>query len=216
MATPQRLETQSSPSQLLVPQCLSTDFHPDALVDIYKPKVNIAIWQRTLDKNIRHYANHLMTMSPNWRTRFIQQPQLIAQQLERELPLLESRAAFIKNVAEVVDMFSCLFDLEHVGFRMAVLSSAMCPKFHVDRVPCRLITTYAGAGTQWHPNDDVERLANAGVNVLQNVNPRNLNTGDVALLKGEAWEGNEGLGLVHRSPCASPSHSRLVLTLDFA
>jgi len=42
-----------------------------------------------------------------------------------------------------------------------------------------------------------------------------LSTGDVALLKGESWLGNEGGGLVHRSPGLSNKKKRLLLTLDF-
>ena len=43
-----------------------------------------------------------------------------------------------------------------------------------------------------------------------------LAAGDVALLKGESWEGNEGAGLVHRSPAVKSGQQRLLLTLDFA
>ena len=43
-----------------------------------------------------------------------------------------------------------------------------------------------------------------------------LETGAVALLKGEFWEGNEGCGLVHRSPRIEDKSRRLLLTLDFA
>jgi len=39
---------------------------------------------------------------------------------------------------------------------------------------------------------------------------------DVALLKGELWEGNEKAGLVHRSPAVPADHRRLLLTLDFS
>ena len=41
-----------------------------------------------------------------------------------------------------------------------------------------------------------------------------LESGDVALLKGELWPDNEGLGLVHRSPNASDENKRLLLSLD--
>lgn len=44
---------------------------------------------------------------------------------------------------------------------------------------------------------------------------RQLNAGDVALLKGESWVGNEGGGLIHRSPHISSQTRRLLLTLDF-
>jgi hypothetical protein len=40
-----------------------------------------------------------------------------------------------------------------------------------------------------------------------------LQAGDVALLKGENWQGNEGAGLVHRSP--SGQQGRLLLSLDW-
>jgi hypothetical protein len=42
-----------------------------------------------------------------------------------------------------------LFDLENVGVRLNVLAKTLCPRFHADKVPCRLITTYAGKGTEW-------------------------------------------------------------------
>lgn len=194
---------------------MASDDHPSALTDIYQPNVTIAIWQRQLNARITDYANHVMAVSPCWQTRFIQKPHKIAEQLERELPLSDNRQAFIDDVTLVADMFSCLFELEQVGLRMSVLSQAMCPKFHVDRVPCRLITVYAGAGTEWHPPEHVERLDNARVNPLPTAVHKTLGVGDVALLKGEVWEGNEGRGLVHRSPNATETTRRLVLTLDF-
>lgn len=42
-----------------------------------------------------------------------------------------------------------------------------------------------------------------------------LSCGDVALLKGELWEGNQNAGLVHRSPSVDQGQNRLLLTLDF-
>jgi len=35
------------------------------------------------------------------------------------------------------------------GTRITTLDRAMCPRFHVDRVPVRLIVTWGGPGTQW-------------------------------------------------------------------
>jgi len=194
----------------------ASDFHPSALAEIYKPDVTIAIWQRQLSNDIKAYAQHLISVSPHWQTRVIQHPHKIAEQLERELPLAATRQAFIADVALVVDMFSCLFELDTVGVRMAVLNTAMCPKFHVDRVPCRLICTYAGAGTLWHSPQNVERLEGLAVSPRPEASPKSLALGDVALLKGETWEGNERNGLVHCSPSTAIQGPRLVLTLDFA
>ena len=195
-------------------QSMRTDLYPSALTDIFQPNVNIAIWQRRLESNVTDYAQYLMTEAPNLRARFIEEPQKIAEQLELKLPLTDNRQAFIDDVVLMVDMFSCLFDLQQVGLRIAILRTAMCPNFHVDRVPCRMICTYAGAGTQWHLPEQVQRLSDGKISILPQAIPKNLHVGDVGILKGEAWEGNEGRGLVHRSPPASDITPRIVLTLD--
>ena len=42
-----------------------------------------------------------------------------------------------------------------------------------------------------------------------------LDTGHVALLKGESWQGNDGAGIVHRSPYKESNYQRLYMTIDF-
>lgn len=78
----------------------------------------------------------------------------------------------------------------------------MCPRFHVDHVPARLICTYAGPGSEWLTAPDAVQV-------------EQLSTGYVAVLKGERWLGNEGHGLVHRSPAVPAGQRRLMLTLDW-
>jgi hypothetical protein len=46
-------------------------------------------------------------------------------------------------------------------------------------------------------------------------NIQRLQAGEVAILKGEKWLGNEGAGLVHRSPMTAPGERRLLLSLDW-
>lgn len=203
-------------AQVLATDISKSDFHPSALSDIYQDETSLAVWKRQLDTSVSSYANQLLAQPSCYQTRLIISPSGIAQQLEKELPLNKYRENFIDDIVLVSDMFSCLFDLKSVGLRLAVLNTAMCPKFHVDRVPARLISTYAGKGTQWHSHEQVERFDNGTLQPRPNTTPNSLNTGDVALLKGEAWIGNEGRGLVHRSPSASDCTRRLVLTLDFA
>ncbi len=122
-------------------------------------------------------------------------------------------------------MFSCLFELQNIGLRLTPLTNSMCPRFHVDRVPCRLITTYVGTGTEWLPHELVDRSklgigsngrsdAESGLYTSPNA-IQQLKHSDVALLKGESWDGNEGAGLVHRSPTVETGKPRLLFTLDF-
>ena len=88
----------------------------------------------------------------------------------------------------------------------------MCPRFHVDNVPLRLLTTYAGPGSEWLREDQSPRRE-----LLTSLPPvdniQHLSVGEVAVLKGEKWQGNEGAGLVHRSP--SGQQGRLLLSLDW-
>ena len=131
-----------------------------------------------------------------------------------------------ENIAELVEMLCCLFELKRVGLRLTVLNRAMCPKFHIDRIPCRLVTTYQGIATEWLPHQAVDRQklglgsngkldSESGLYKTAN-DIQQLNCGEVALLKGELWEGNENAGLVHRSPALPAGESRLLLTLDFS
>lgn len=90
----------------------------------------------------------------------------------------------------------------------------MCPRFHVDHVPLRLLTTYAGAGSEWLEEGRLDR-ARLQVEHAPVDNIRRLSAGEVAVLKGEKWLGNEGRGLIHRSPLTPAGERRLLLSLDW-
>ncbi|MEY4576416.1 MAG: hypothetical protein RL701_1119 [Pseudomonadota bacterium] len=112
---------------------------------------------------------------------------------------------------------------ELVGYRLACISTAMCPRFHVDKVLVRVVCTLSGCGTEFLASEDVDRswlgVADAGPSdeasgLLRNgPRIRSADPGHVVFLKGEAWPDNHGNGAVHRSPDVSEG-SRLVLTLD--
>ncbi|MEM9622151.1 MAG: DUF1826 domain-containing protein [Pseudomonadota bacterium] len=196
---------------------------PSVLADIYHPENHLTVWQRALDLPYRDSASRLLELKPNVEVTLTMTPDNTAQRLIEALgvPHVEP---LCQDMAEVVDMFCCLFNLRSAGLRLAALSRAMCPRFHVDRVPCRLVTTYSGAATEWLPHDEVDRSklgrAGDGLTDLQaglythEQDVSQLQAGDVALLKGELWEGNLGAGLVHRSPGVPEGTARLVLTLD--
>jgi len=130
-----------------------------------------------------------------------------------------------EDIAELLDIFCRLFDLKQARLSLIILDRTMCPRFHVDTVPCRLITTYQGSATEWLPEYTINRTklgtGNNGLpdevsGIYQNVEDiQHLNNCDVALMKGKLWEGNENAGLVHRSPSIRVGEKRLLLTLDF-
>ena len=77
--------------------------------------------------------------------------------LQKRLPDGPAKVLIVEDATYLVDLFTCLFDLPRVGLRLTHIDRAMCPRFHVDSVPCRLVTTYAGSATQWLPNEIVNR-----------------------------------------------------------
>ncbi len=199
------------------------------LSDIYQEEHNLAIWERTLPPTLLTAIDAFLLSNSTFSCTLAVTPDNALSTVKKALKGAENSVecadALSEDVAELVDMFCCLFDLKQAGVRLTALSHAMCPRFHVDKIPCRLITTYQGIATEWLPHDRVNRAALGGYRnemsdeqsgiYQQTEDIHQLQRGDVALLKGERWEGNENAGLVHRSPSLMPNEKRLLLTLDF-
>ena len=193
------------------------------LSKIYQPDVNLSVWNREIDAELKGEAEALIASDPNFQKSLGMRADEAPAALQSFFPK-QQYDALRADMAWLIDVFSYLFDLRDVGLRLAVLDSAMCPKFHVDKVPCRLITTYTGATTEWLPHDRVNRrflganvpsIVGSEPGICESDDIEILETGAVALLKGESWEGNEGCGLVHRSPSIAEGPKRLLLTIDF-
>ncbi len=197
---------------------------PKVLADIYQEDINIAIWQRTTGERLDDAVEELLAASPQFQTAMAVSPDRAHAQVS-EATGGTAPTELADNIAELVDMFCYLFGLKRAGLRLATLSRAMCPRFHVDRVPCRLVTTYHGVATEWLPHQAVDRSklgpgSNGQSDLASGLfadesDIQRLTCGDVALLKGELWTGNEDAGLVHRSPAVPAGENRLLLTLDF-
>lgn len=197
----------------------------DVLTDIYQEHTNIAIWQRSLAHALIEAANSILDTNPTLQASLVVTPQEANAAVVKALGPTPRAATLSEDIAQLVDMFCCLFDLKRAGLRLTALDRAMCPRFHVDRVPCRLVTTYQGVATEWLPHQAADRsklgIGNQGKPDEQSglfnsaTDIQQLCRGDVALLKGESWEGNQGAGLIHRSPQLPGETRRLLLTLDF-
>ncbi|RZV13524.1 DUF1826 domain-containing protein [Aliarcobacter butzleri] len=198
---------------------MSQDKQPTVLSDIYKEEINIAIWQRQKQFSVKEF----LALNPTFKKEMILTPQDAFSRVSESFNNNMSEVS--EDIAGLVDMFCYLFELKQVGMRLKVLDKAMCPKFHVDKVPCRLVTTYQGTATEWLPYELVDQtklgwgcngLADCESGLYKSESDiQQLNCGDVALIKGTLWEGNENAGLVHRSPELITNEKRLILTLDF-
>lgn len=197
---------------------------PGIFADIYQEQTNIVIWRRYLTEQLKYHVNRFLDSNPSFQVSTIVTGENAFELISKHLDD-DTQVELGKNISRLVEMFCNLFEIERVGLRLASIDRAMCPKFHVDKLPCRLITTFQGVATEWLPHESVDRsklgLGSNGKPDNESgifTNPKDIQRlaiGDVALLKGELWEDNENAGLVHRSPTVPEGQSRLVLTLDF-
>ena len=128
----------------------------------------------------------------------------------------DEHSALLDQIAEASEMLGELLDCERVGIRLETLGAPMCPRFHVDYVPCRMLITLSGAGTEWIPNSYVDWATFADIETMEppvqaNRQVQHFATGNWSLLKGGAWQ-DQFSGVVHRSPHGVGQ--RLLLSLD--
>lgn len=195
---------------------------PAILSQVLEDDVNLAVWQRQLPAHIEDFGALLLSLNePLAEAITLEisdenvQPDL--QNFASAYADLEGYEGFIADVSWLISAYACLLGAKRIGVRLRVLDKAMCPRFHVDHVPVRLITTYAGIGSQWLREGTIDRsqLGKPQAEPSDALKIKQINCGDVALLKGERWAGNEGQGLVHRSPPLQRDERRLLLTLDW-
>jgi len=197
------------------------------LAEIYRPEINLCVVERSISSEMETFVTHLLSS-----TRAINVIETINVQSFNTHTLLpqhlhlQGYEAFCADIAQVIDIFSHLFELESIGLRLGMLDKAMCPRFHVDHVPCRLVCTYGGIGTQWLEDAYVDRskLGSRSGGLSDELSGLILDADAIStmpnyaigLLKGSRREGNELNGAVHRSPSLNAtSPRRLLLTLDF-
>src|SRR5450830_688149 len=193
---------------------------PLALSEILEDGVNLALWQRQLPLHTAEFGALLVALNEP-----LAESLVIELGSEDAVPNVQGLAAsccdldgyegFIADVSWLVSAFACLLGARRIGVRLRLLDKAMCPRFHVDHVPVRLITTYAGIGSQWLKEGAMDRRKLGKPEAGPQSSIQQVSSGDVALFKGEKWHGNEGFGLIHRSPQLALGERRLILTLDW-
>ncbi|MCE5988106.1 DUF1826 domain-containing protein [Pseudomonas sp. LM20] len=189
---------------------------PQVLTEVLQDGVNLAVWRRRLPPQLEDFATLVVGLGqPLADQRVIdvdEQHMPVLTELLREAADLHGYEAFVADVTWLVAAYTCLVGARRVGLRLRVLAGPMCPRFHVDNVPLRLLTTYTGPGSEWLQEHRSQRgELHAALPSVDNI--QHLQAGDVAVLKGEKWQGNEGAGLVHRSPAGQ--QGRLLLSLDW-
>lgn len=196
--------------------------YPQVLAEVLATEVNLAVYERQLSVEVKQFVSQLLALK---------QPlaeSLSIQWVEDAAPTewlnlacgyshLPGHTAFLADINWLLSAYACLLGAKRIGLRLRILEQAMCPRFHVDHVPLRLITSYAGVGSQWLREGVMARqqLGDAAAEPVDIGLIERCAVGHVLLVKGEKWAGNEGRGLIHRSPPVPLGERRLLLTLDW-
>jgi hypothetical protein len=193
---------------------------PQVLAEILATEVNLAVYERQLSVEVEQFVMSLLALGqPLAESLSIDWDEDVAPAAVLRLACgyqhLPGHAVFLADINWLLGAYACLLGAKRIGLRLRILEQAMCPRFHVDHVPVRLITSYAGAGSQWLREDAMLRASLANAAPQQAVQIEQIAVGAVALVKGEKWLGNQGRGLIHRSPPLPANARRLLLTLDW-
>lgn len=188
---------------------------------IFEESVNIAIFQRSMPAEIALSAQAQCQTDRAWQFSWLGKPdEAMVADLLHQLPVPEAAAPLVDDIATIAEAIAFLFDTSTVGIRLRLLNSAMCPRFHCDNLPVRLVTTYVGPGSEWLPEHAINRKGLGAPHpdkpeIATNTSAiQRLSLGDIGLIKGSGWVGCEERGLVHRSPALENGSKRLLLSID--
>jgi hypothetical protein len=175
--------------------------------------VLLAAYRRAIDPAVQEFVDRVLSAKSLRRT---------AADLEGLLDgfLKEPGGdAFGEDLCWQVDLFRQITGGERLRLKLESFAGSLCERFHIDRVQLRLICSYAGPGTEWLEDRDVDRAklgpGSGGLSdeesglLREGARVRRLDRFTVGLMKGGLWPGSRGL--VHRSPRVGDASLRRVL-----
>lgn len=196
------------------------------LASIYDDAVNLCLIERPRQTRVEQFVYNALQIATNIEiSQPVEPEQYDFSRLWPQARHIDGHQDWVDDVALLSMAFCELLGCRQTGLRLRTLKTPMCPRFHVDRVPARMICSYGGIGTEWLPEYALDRsklgMGSAGLPdavsglIVDATAIRQMPAYAVGLMKGESWEGNEGFGLVHRSPIPTAVQPRrLLLTLD--
>lgn len=195
---------------------------PDVLQRILDPGVNLCLWKRPAQPPvIRELLPLHASDLPDVRclTSLKSFDDDVSSLLQQQGLDPSDFKNWRDDMRRLADLYFSVSENRDVTLRLVTTDEDDCRRFHVDRTRLRLLCTYRGPGTEWLPDDQVDRLAQStgapNDHIIRFGEPSEFKPFWVGVLKGDAFPGNHGHGLVHRSPpIAHTGTTRVLVCLD--
>ncbi len=185
-----------------------TSSSPEILGEVRRPDCSLAIWQRAplagADALIAGDATDVRFTAPIAALT----AKLSAELVGAGFPAILARDELTKDIVRLAEIYGPIIEASAVEIRVEVVTTDSCRKWHADYVSARLITTYAGTGTNWLDGADADRVKKG----LEPTRINSLEAGDVGVFKGKLATGEPA---IHRSPpIAGTGEKRLLVVLN--
>ena len=133
---------------------------------------------------------------------------LLTEMEQAGFPAIAARDELADDIAQLAELYCPIIKDNAVEIRIEFVTTDSCRKWHADYVTARLITTYAGTGTHWLDDADIDRVRQG----LEPIRINALGAGDVGIFKGKLIDGQPA---IHRSPpIVGTGEKRLLVVLN--
>ncbi|MGF1578585.1 MAG: DUF1826 domain-containing protein [Gemmataceae bacterium] len=192
---------------------------------ILEPEVTLAILRRGIAEPVARYLDKHVPSLNGKVTAECDPRNPNVDDLMTFLPMEEGYDLFREDLLYQIELLHSIISSTNFVLKLDCVKNILCPAFHVDWVSLRLICCYHDPATEWLENDQVDRTRltpnNGGLPdessglLLPGAEVKRMQAYDIALMKGESWPGNQGRGLVHRSPAVAEGQGkRLLFKID--
>lgn len=189
---------------------------PSVLEHIHQNEVNIAIYNR----DVLFLENEIhKLLQQNIKLNTCGTIETILSEIQQTLAIDEFQNV-MHDIENLLHLFKKLTNTKTLKLLLTTVNTNMCRKFHTDVNDVRLLCTYAGPGTLWLKEENINRIAlgahrdNSAI-VIDQTQIQQVKTGAVCILKGAKYQQKTTNAAVHRSPTIEEnSGKRLLLRID--